>query len=46
MSFPLIFMAWNYYSTDSFLGSAITTLRDFLWPAACVVAKSMNASPY
>ena len=24
----------------------ITCVRDFLWPAAVVVAKSMNASPY
>ena len=44
--FPLIFLAWDYYNTGSFIHSCITCARDFLWPAAVVVAKSFNASPY
>ena len=44
--FPLIFLAWDYYNTGSFIHSCITCCRDFLWPAAVVVAKYCNASPY
>ena len=44
--FPLIFLAWDYYNTGSFVTACVTTCRDFLWPAAVVVAKSFNASPY
>ena len=44
--FPLIFLAWDYYNSGSFVHSCITCCRDFLWPAAVVVAKAMNASPY
>ena len=44
--FPLIFLAWDYYNSGSFIHSCITCCRDFLWPAAVVVAKAMNASPY
>ena len=43
---PLIFLAWDYYNTGSFIHSCITCCRDFLWPAAVVVAKYCNASPY
>ena len=39
-------MAWDYYNSGSFVHSCITCCRDFLWPAAVVVAKAMNASPY
>ena len=44
--FPLIFLAWDYYNTGSFIQSTITCGRDFLWPAMVVAAKSFNASPY
>ena len=44
--FPIVFLAWDYYNTGSFIHSCITCCRDFLWPAAVVVAKAMNASPY
>ena len=44
--FPLAFLAWDYYNSGSFVHSCITCCRDFLWPAAVVVAKAMNASPY
>ena len=43
---PLLFLAWDYYNSGSFVHSCITCCRDFLWPAAVVVAKAMNASPY
>ena len=43
---PLIFLAWDYYNSGSFVHSVITCVRDFMWPAAVVVAKSLNASPY
>jgi hypothetical protein len=43
---PLLFLAWDYYSSGSFIHSCITIGRDFMWPAAVVVAKSFNASPY
>ena len=36
--FPLIFLAWDYYNTGSFIHSCITCCRDFAWPAAVVVA--------
>jgi hypothetical protein len=44
--FPLIFLAWEYYNSGSMVHSVITCARDFFWPAAVVVAKSLNASPY
>ena len=44
--FPLAFLAWDYYSTRSFCSSFINVSRDFMWPAAVVVAKSVNASPF
>ena len=44
--FPLIFLAWDYYNSGSLVHSVITCVRDFMWPAAVVVAKSLNASPY
>jgi len=43
---PLIFLAWEYYCSGSFIHSCITCCRDFMWPAAVVVASSLNASPY
>ena len=43
---PLIFLAWDYYNSGSLVHSVITCVRDFMWPAAVVVAKSLNASPY
>ena len=43
---PLIFLAWDYYNSGSFMHSVVTCCRDFLWPAGVVIAKSMNASPY
>ena len=43
---PLIFLAWDYYNSGSMVHSVITCARDFFWPAAVVVAKSLNASPY
>ena len=43
---PLLFLAWDYYNTGSFIHSCITCCRDFAWPAAVVVAQAMNASPY
>jgi hypothetical protein len=44
--FPLVFLAWDYYSTGSFITSCVTCGRDFAWPAMVVAAKSFNASPY
>ena len=35
---PLLFLAWDYYNTGSFIHSCITCCRDFAWPAAVVVA--------
>ena len=43
---PMLFFAWDYYNSGSFVHSVITCARDFFWPAAVVVAKSLNASPY
>ena len=43
---PMIFLAWDYYNTGSFIHSCVTCCRDFMWPAAVVVAGYMNASPY
>ena len=43
---PLIFLAWDYYNSGSFVHSVITCVRDFMWPGMVVVAKSLNASPY
>ena len=43
---PMLFFAWDYYNSGSLVHSVITCVRDFMWPAAVVVAKSLNASPY
>ena len=43
---PLLFLAWNYYDSGSFIHSCVTTFRDFMWPAAVVTAQCLNASPY
>jgi len=43
---PLLFFGWEYYSSGSFITSATTCIRDFMWPIAVVAASSMNASPY
>ena len=37
---------FHYYNSGSFMHSVVTCCRDFFWPAAVVVAKGLNASPY
>jgi len=36
--FPFAFLAWEYYNTGSLFNSAVTCLRDFLWPVSVVIA--------
>ena len=43
---PFLFIAWDFYNTGSLIESFVISCRDFAWPAAVVVAKSFNASPY
>jgi len=43
---PLLFVAWEYYSTKDFTESVINVARDFLWPVSVTCASVMNASPY
>ena len=36
--FPFLFLAWDFYNTGNLINSVITCVRDFMWPAAVVVA--------
>ena len=45
-SLPLLFIAWDYYSSGSVISTMMTTCRDFLWPIAAVTGKALNFSPY
>jgi len=45
-TFPLLFVAWEYYETENFIHSLVNVTLEFLWPVSVTCASFLNASPY